>query len=262
MCNKNSINSIKNIWNEKNNISQPSEFIKPEKVINELAGFFSPGEFYYYIFNFQTLQLDYISEGVKNLMDLSDLEYKLITVDTMLNFYEPEDLALMQEKETAVLNFLFSNIKPSLLTKYKATYLIRYKLKSGKVKKILHQAKTINVSEDGKIQQVIGVHADISHIPGPIDHKISFIGDGDLQSYYAINPDDLMLNTITKKEKFTERELSILKLIAAGDSTSEIAEKMFISKYTVNTHRKNIQRKSNAKNAIELIANCIRSGLI
>lgn len=70
MSSKNSINSIKNVWNEKNSISLPSKFIKPEKVINELAGFFSPGEFYYYIFNFQTLQLDYVSEDAKKINEL------------------------------------------------------------------------------------------------------------------------------------------------------------------------------------------------
>ncbi|WP_299667545.1 helix-turn-helix transcriptional regulator [uncultured Polaribacter sp.] len=262
MSNKNSINSIKNVWNEKNNISLPSKFIKPEKVIHELAGFFSPGEFYYYLFNFQTLQLDYVSEGVKKLMNLSDIEYNSISLETMLNFYAPEDLALMQKKEEAVLNFLLNKIKPSLLTKYKATYLIRYKFKDGAIKKILHQAKTINVSEDGKIQQVIGVHADISHIPGPIDHKISFIGDGNLPSYYSLDPDELLLNTINIRKKFTNRELSILQLMASGFTSSEIAEKMFISEFTVNTHRKNILGKSDAKNVNELIANCVRNGLI
>lgn len=195
-------------------------------------------------------------------MNLSDTEYESLSVDKMFSLYDPEDLRLMQKKEAAVLNFLFNKIKPSLLTKYKATYLIRYRLKGGVIKKILHQAKTINVSEDGKIQQVIGVHADISHIPGPIDHKISFIGDGDLPSFYSLDPSELLLNSITEKKKFTDRELSVLQLLAFGNTNLEIAEKMYITESTVRTHRKNILAKSAAKNANELIANCVRNGLI
>jgi DNA-binding NarL/FixJ family response regulator len=50
----------------------------------------------------------------------------------------------------------------------------------------------------------------------------------------------------------TEREVEIVKLITAELSSDEIAEKLFISKRTVDTHRANIMEKTGCKNLIAL----------
>lgn len=51
----------------------------------------------------------------------------------------------------------------------------------------------------------------------------------------------------------SQRELSVLHLVTKGLSSKEIADKLFISKHTVDTHRRNILHKTNCKNATELI---------
>jgi len=53
--------------------------------------------------------------------------------------------------------------------------------------------------------------------------------------------------------KFSKRENQIIKLIAEGYSSKEISDQLFISVHTVKTHRKNILRKANVKNMVELI---------
>jgi DNA-binding NarL/FixJ family response regulator len=53
--------------------------------------------------------------------------------------------------------------------------------------------------------------------------------------------------------KFTERELEILKLIVQELNNAEIADKLFISERTVETHRKNMIRKFNTKTIVGLI---------
>jgi serine phosphatase RsbU (regulator of sigma subunit) len=55
---------------------------------------------------------------------------------------------------------------------------------------------------------------------------------------------------------FTKRELEILKNILDGKTSQVIAEELFISKHTVDTHRKRILAKSNTKNALELSKFC------
>ncbi len=52
---------------------------------------------------------------------------------------------------------------------------------------------------------------------------------------------------------FTERELEVLKLIAKGFTTKEIASVLYISERTVETHRKNLMRKSSCHNAPALV---------
>lgn len=62
--------------------------------------------------------------------------------------------------------------------------------------------------------------------------------------------------------QLTSSEVEIVKLIAGGMTTKEIAEKKCISFHTVNTHRKNIFRKLGVSNASELIIRAIKSGWI
>jgi two-component system, NarL family, nitrate/nitrite response regulator NarL len=54
-------------------------------------------------------------------------------------------------------------------------------------------------------------------------------------------------------ELLTERELDVLRLIAKEFSNKEIADKLFISERTVETHRKNIFRKTKTTSLVGLI---------
>lgn len=53
--------------------------------------------------------------------------------------------------------------------------------------------------------------------------------------------------------KLTKREVEIIRSIAQGQPTPVIAEKLFVSPYTVETHRKNIFRKLSLTNMAELV---------
>ncbi len=60
----------------------------------------------------------------------------------------------------------------------------------------------------------------------------------------------------SKKEtnfKLTTREKEIVKLIAEGMTSQIIADKLFISPRTVETHRANLMKKADVKNSIELV---------
>ena len=55
-------------------------------------------------------------------------------------------------------------------------------------------------------------------------------------------------------EKLTHREKEILKLISLGKEIKEISDDLNISAETVKTHRKNMLKKSVARNMFELVA--------
>lgn len=61
------------------------------------------------------------------------------------------------------------------------------------------------------------------------------------------------LNDSQRLARLTVREKEILALISAGKTTAEMAELLFVSKYTIESHRKNLSRKFNVKNVAELI---------
>jgi DNA-binding CsgD family transcriptional regulator len=60
----------------------------------------------------------------------------------------------------------------------------------------------------------------------------------------------------------TKREKEVLKLIADGLSSQEIADKLFISLRTVETHRLNLNQKLDVKNTAGLVKEAIKRGLI
>lgn len=62
--------------------------------------------------------------------------------------------------------------------------------------------------------------------------------------------------------RLTLREKEILKLVASGMTTSNMAKLLFLSKFTIDGHRKNLLQKFKAKNAAELISMARQAGLI
>jgi DNA-binding NarL/FixJ family response regulator len=57
-----------------------------------------------------------------------------------------------------------------------------------------------------------------------------------------------------EKDFFSQREKEVLELLARGFSTKDMAKQLFITEKTVETHRKNMAKKANAKNTAELVA--------
>lgn len=68
----------------------------------------------------------------------------------------------------------------------------------------------------------------------------------------AQSPDDL----------FSEREVQVLKMICKEKRSKEIAEELFINIRTVESHRKHIMNKANAKNIVGVILFALKNGII
>lgn len=67
----------------------------------------------------------------------------------------------------------------------------------------------------------------------------------------------------TKKvDGLSYRELEVLRLIAEGLTNNAIAEKLFVSRRTVETHRQNILEKTQVKNTAALIKYAVEHGLL
>lgn len=60
----------------------------------------------------------------------------------------------------------------------------------------------------------------------------------------------------------TEREREVLRMIAQGQTTGEIAEVLHLSRHTVDTHRDHIMQKLNLHRKAELIKYAIRKGIV
>lgn len=85
------------------------------------------------------------------------------------------------------------------------------------------------------------------------------------EEYFSISVTKTMMESFrsgsdSNKVELTKRERGVLTLIAEGDKTSEIAEKLLISTHTVDTHRYNLLSKLNIKNTAGLVRYAIKNG--
>ena len=60
----------------------------------------------------------------------------------------------------------------------------------------------------------------------------------------------------------SEREQEIITLIAEGLTNTVIAEQLFLSPHTVNTHRKNIMQKLGVKNTAAIVMYAVKANLV
>lgn len=97
-----------------------------------------------------------------------------------------------------------------------------------------------------------------------IEQCLDYVLQG--QRFLCQHATNMILAPISSFDKeavvLTKTETEILKEIALGITTREIAEKRFSSFHTVNTHRKNIFRKLGVNNVHEAIRYAMRSGLV
>lgn len=97
---------------------------------------------------------------------------------------------------------------------------------------------TKNTNKTELVEAIMKVHQGESYIAAEIKDRY-------FTSLLDIN------NTESKKE-LTLKEIEIVKLITQGFTSKEIAEKIFVSPRTVETHRHNILKKLNIPNAAQL----------
>jgi DNA-binding NarL/FixJ family response regulator len=83
------------------------------------------------------------------------------------------------------------------------------------------------------------------------------------KTYYSSGVTDTLINEKeTKAVPLTDREKTILQLLAEGASNKHVARELDISVRTVETHRRNIKRKLDVKTSAGLVKYAIENGIV
>jgi two-component system, NarL family, response regulator NreC len=132
---------------------------------------------------------------------------------------------------------------------------------------------------------ILSMHSDYNNISDAIDagadgyvpkdvsseelvEAINTISNGKNYFHSTIS-DEIVKNYATKRQKnatllpqLTRRELEVLQLFAEGYNNSEIADKLYLSVRTIESHKNHILQKTNMKNSVELIKFAIKNKII
>lgn len=166
--------------------------------------------------------------------------------------YSPADIVFMDLKMPVLDGYetileakkLYPELKIIVLTMFEDDEYIR---------------KLIMAGVEGYILKNVGKNTLKSAIQFIIEGKQYF--SNELMPFFTrqLNESDIRKKSTVN---ITKREIEILKLIYAGLSNQEIAEKLFISVRTVSNHRANLKEKTKSKNIASLISYGVKNKLI
>lgn len=193
-------------------------------------------------------------DGVKNLLDRSpDFQVKAIATsgkealehlksgeefDVMVTDYELPDFTGLELIKAA--RTVLPELKVIVLSMHDDSVVVRELLRAGVNGYILKK----------------DTHRSLTEALNKVVNGKKFLSDeiSELLIHMADEPDE--------KGVLTTREIEILRLVAKEFSSRQIAEILFISERTVETHRKNILKKTGASNLVGLIKYAYANKLI
>lgn len=254
---KNSLDQLNDLW-ARHVVTHRSKLEKSIDLENSVANLLAGGRSFFATLDFTIVDLDYVSDNITSVSGIPKDQFNL---KNWLQRWHEEDYRLLPKMETLKEKFLFEFIPPEEILDYKICQTYRLRNSDGSYQHFLNQMTTLILTDNFKIQKTLLVQTDITHLRVPISNRLSFLNMKTGQSYYS---DDLenIIKEGAEVTSLSERERKVLQLISLGLSSQDIADTLFISKNTVDTHRRNILRKTNCDNMLEVVSIAIRNGWV
>lgn len=193
-----------------------------------------------YVLNFKTRAI--ISRaGVEEMLGYKDHEFSF---NSLVNYVHPEDIDALTSVMYAVVNYVTSNHTIHELN-LSVTYRVRKK--NGNYIKVLRQTSIGRHKYDPQVIYHNNILTDISFMKtGP---TVEWTFDAP-----DFNADTIKMDMPQSNAQFfSAREREVLELIDKGYTSNAIAKALFISKHTVDTHRRKMLQKTGSPNAIALL---------
>lgn len=209
------------------------------------------GEYYHFLINCLQGRLERVHATVRAVLGYSPGEFDL---SHLLGVVHPDDLAWMPFKENTVMSFFSNRLGiTDTVQQYTANYMVRLRTRDGVYKKILHQAVGLDWTLAGRPRYLAVLHTDVGFLQPVIDHRVTFFGRPGMPSYYVQHTEPDRLHARESRLLLSERENEVIRHLSEGRSSKQIADRMGISKHTVDTYRRGLLRKTGCRNTAELV---------
>jgi DNA-binding CsgD family transcriptional regulator len=204
----------------------------------------------HYVLDYPTLTITY-QKGIKELLgyDENEFNYNLLS-----NYFHPDDRKRYTFIVKAVVEYFENN--PAKLFGAEFAITVRLRKKDGSYLHSLRQSTIIETNSENIMTKSFSILSDISHI------KRNNYVDWNCTSH-GRHVSDLRKHIENKhKNYFTKREMEILNYLQLGKKSKEIGEKLYVSKHTVDTHRRKMLAKSTCSNTVELLGFARKNAII
>ncbi len=198
--------------------------------------------------DFSTQRILYMSPNVRNVLGYDPVEFDLNKIYEIIH---PDDQKAVFEIGKMVLNREMNYIAGESHRHF--TYYLTYRamMKGGRYARI---SRTISrhIHPEGGIYELVVIR-DISHIHCGTKVTFSLLGG---------RPFSDLPEVVGQSPLISRREQEIIYHISQGLTSKRIANELNISEYTVNTHRKNIMRKTGTNNLVDMLIFAASNGII
>ncbi|MEQ8905650.1 helix-turn-helix transcriptional regulator [Ekhidna sp.] len=215
---------------------------------------------FFCVTNTSNQSFEYVSKNFEPTM--------MISIDQMIDggmkFWwsrmHQEEMSTWLQSLQDLMTFTMENI--ALEDRRRMTYTWNYRVRAGKdtYKNIIQHTTPMFFDDQGK--PIIGLaHYSVLEaneiLPIQATAKILNANDEYETLFYQTYGGQKLL-----VEDITHRERDVLRLLSFGYNNDDISDKLNISAHTVKTHRKNVMTKTGCKNTTQIVAMCIRQGII
>ena len=210
------------------------------------------------ILNLRSQRFEFVSRNTKDILGYDSTDFLENGLPFCNSIIHQDDLPKTWKLLKSVWNAVLA-VPPAEQGQFKFNYDFRIIKPCGKEVRVLAQNSVLQSDSKGNITHVLVVYSDISHWKKSEQQIATVVSMAD-NTCFSVAPECGVAPT--QQAPLSKRELEIVKLMAEGFSSKLIADKLFISFHTVNTHRQKIIEKTQTRNTGGLIQYAFSHGLI
>ncbi len=229
------------------------EYGKIDKILPKSASFF-------YIIDLAIGKYHFLGKQQKNISGLENEELLKLGVEGFLQRIHPEEVGIIINEVYSDFTIWFDDVKGEL-NHIDIVYQYNYRFLNGDNDfiNIMEHIHVLEIDKDGRASLVLGNVMTINNtqiIPVRSAMKV-YRKEEVIETLYAKT-----YNSEISKYNITKRERDILRNLAAGKTSKQIGEQLFISHNTVDTHRRNLLKKMGCTSVVELTGIAYRNGIM
>ena len=224
--------------------------VTPASLLSEAHGFL-------YSCDFPTQRLVYLSRGIEKVLGYRAETWQRTGTSSLTEHVHPDDLNSWLELRRSIRKEL-RDAPQARRTDLRFAYSLRYLAADGRTVHLSFHRSFLSVDAAGRPLRDVVVVTDITPFrPRPTATLHITETNGKERSA----PRTIAFPR-TGSVHLSEREMEVLRLVANGHSSADIAKRLFITYNTVCTHRKNMMKKAGVKRAVGLVTFARRHGLL
>lgn len=218
------------------------------------------GASFFYVIEIQTGKYHFMGKQQESVSGYTNEEFSLRGLQLLFENIHPDEVEFVVNNVYARFAKVTASVAIENRKSLQFQYNYRFRRKDGKYINLMEQVYILELDENGAPSMLLGnvIALDTTEVL-PVRCSGRLIKSNQMSEIIFSK---VYGNEIHPIEMITPREREILLNLSEGKTSLVIGEKLFISRHTVDTHRRNLLKKLGCKSTVELTRLAFRNGLL